>query len=141
MNPAFALSAMCYEQPQELVGNSEFVRAEYYSRSPQQLQTLCLNNTRKEEPSMETAKINHESQEENNHMPTEEASSRTAAHGSPAAETTTAQISGSLGERNSNAQKGASKYLWDQRAAKHLAAKKRKKMAHRRSLRASHTKG
>ena len=108
---------------------------------PNALTNALFEQHQKEEPSMETAEINHESQEENNQMPTEEASSRTAADGSPAAETTTAPISGSSGERNSNAQKGASKYLRDQRAAKQLAAKKRKKMAHRRTLRASHTKG
>ena len=85
---------------------------------------------------METAETNRESQQEKNQVgPTEQPSSRTAA------QTTSAQISGSLGERNNDAQKGASKYLSDKRAAKNLANKKRKKMAHRRTLRASHTKG
>ena len=91
---------------------------------------------------METAGINRESQQEKSHVaPTEETSSRTAADGASTAQATTAQTSGSLGERNSDAQKSAGKYLSDKRAAKNLANKKRKKMAHRRTLRASHTKG
>jgi hypothetical protein len=91
---------------------------------------------------METAEINRESQQEKNHVAaTEETSSRTAAHAASAAETITSKISGSLGERNSDPQKSASKYVSDKRAARHLANKKRKKMAHRRTLRASHTKG
>jgi hypothetical protein len=91
---------------------------------------------------METAEINRESQQEKNHVAlTEETSSRTAAHAASGAETNTSPKSGSLGERNSDAQKTASKYLSDKGAAKNLANKKRKKMAHRRTLRASHTKG
>ncbi|HKR30424.1 MAG TPA: hypothetical protein VJT08_08100 [Terriglobales bacterium] len=91
---------------------------------------------------METVEINRKAQQEKGHVaPTEETSSRTAAGGASTAQTTTTQTSGSLGERKTDAQKSTSKYLSDKRAAKNLANKKRKKMAHRRTLRASHTKG
>jgi hypothetical protein len=91
---------------------------------------------------MDTAEVNRESQQEKNQVaPTEETSSRAAGHAVSAAETITSRIGGSLGERDGDARKSTGKYLSDKHAAKHLATKKRKKMAHRRTLRASHTKG
>jgi hypothetical protein len=91
---------------------------------------------------METAEINRESQQEKKQVaPTEETSSQAAAHPGSASETITSKIGSSLAERGSDARKSTGKYLSDKHAAKHLATKKRKKMAHRRTLRASHTKG
>ena len=91
---------------------------------------------------MNTARTNLEPQQQNSQVgPAEETPSRTAAHMASIAGTITSQISGSLEDRSSKAQKIASKSRFDQRAAKDLATKKRKKMAHRRRLRASHTKG
>jgi hypothetical protein len=92
---------------------------------------------------MDNAETNRESQQEKIHLvSTENTPSQSAARtANSAGETISSRIGGSSGERDSDPQKNPIKHLSDKRTARDLASKKRKKMAHRRTLRASHAKG
>lgn len=87
---------------------------------------------------MNTAGTNREPQQQNNQVPL---AVETTGPAASTAEPLPSQKSVSLQDRSRDTLKSASKYLFGQSTAKDLATKKKKKMAHRRSLRASHTKG